>query len=185
MPPRRRSWIGTLGAQRLPHDLKAARKDTDGLFDQSRRRRVGITRRVEFHRTVAAIAAGLQDGKRFFHVNAEHLAVIARFTVLHMANVVSVLKHRLQRPVVEVSVAGRHGIREIGQGAKVRMVDGLDHFHHEERVLTDQIVILQMTTNFSRRRTRPLPAGFPPCAAHWALSWRVAECGCGCWGIRS
>jgi hypothetical protein len=46
-----------------------------------------------------------------------------------MANAVGVLKHRLDCPVIEISIAGHHGICEIGQGVKIGMADGLDHFH--------------------------------------------------------
>ena len=66
------------------------------------------------------------------------------FAVFHMTNTVGVLKHRFESAVVEISIAGHYGIREIGQGVKIRMVDGLDHFHYEERVLADEIVILQI-----------------------------------------
>ena len=101
--------------------------------------------------------------------------MIAGFAVFHMANAVGVLKHRLQRPVVEISVAGHHGIREVRQGVKIGMVDLLDHFHHEERILADQIVILQIDDDiFPRSVLDHFPQAFRRALHTWhRVGWSV------------
>jgi hypothetical protein len=43
--------------------------------------------------------------------------------------------------------------------------DGFYHFHYEEHVLADEIVILQIDDDTCRHHNQPLPAGFPLCAA--------------------
>ena len=65
-----------------------------------------------------------------------------------MADAVGVLKHRLQRPVIEIGIAGQHGIGEIGQGVKIGIVDGFDHLHEKNASSLTRSSFSRFTTTF-------------------------------------
>ena len=67
----------------------------------------------------------------------EPLALIVGLPVLDMANAVRVLEHRRERPIIKISIAGQHGVCEIGQAVQERTVDGLNYFNQKERVFAD------------------------------------------------
>src|SRR5580692_5628602 len=64
-----------------------------------------------------------------------------------MANVVGMLKHGFQCTVIEIGIAAQHGICEVGQSAKIGIVDSLDDLDEEEGVFADQIVVLKSDDN--------------------------------------
>jgi hypothetical protein len=104
---------------------------------------VGIGGSVELDRVVAAVVCGLGDVECFFEIDVELFAVVIDFAVFDVADVVGALEHGLDGAVVEVEVAVEDGVCEIGQGAQVGVIDGVDDFDDEEGVFAEGIVVFQ------------------------------------------
>src|SRR6516165_3461619 len=64
------------------------------------------------HGEITPITRSLGDLKTLRVIHGIQLAVV-QFRVLRMGDVVSVLKHRLHRPVVKVLVVGEHRVAEV------------------------------------------------------------------------
>lgn len=114
-----------------------------GLLDEFFGGGVGIAGSVEFHGEIAAIVGGLRDIEGPLQVDVELFAVIVDFAIFDVGDAVGALEHGLDGAVVEIGIAGEGGVREIGQGAQVRVVHGVDDFDDEKGVLADGIVVLQ------------------------------------------
>src|SRR5580700_1370004 len=140
---------------------RASRQVSNRPFNQSLGGFMRVTRPTVFHRTVAVVPARLQNSNRLFQVDRKFLAFFVGVDVFHMTNSISALKHRGNRPIVEVRIATHHRIGKIRQRTQVRTIHALNHLDHKERILAHQVIVLQVHHHIFRGPvTRQLPQAF-------------------------
>src|SRR6202040_1814826 len=91
----------------------------------------------------SAIVGGFRDVEGPLQVDVELFAVVVDFAIFDVGDAVGALEHGLDGAVVEIGIAGEGGVGKVGEGAQVRVVDGVDNFDDEKGVLADGIVVLQ------------------------------------------
>ena len=110
---------------------------------------------LPLHGAETAIARSVQNAEHARPIDTVDAIALPNLILLHVADIRRALEQFGQRFVLELFIAGEHGIEEVRQGVDASAVYLIDYLGEEKCILAHRVVVLQVHDHGLARAVLP------------------------------